>query len=149
MSEAQANVERLRALLAAVDAGDIDAALACYAPDYHDHDASDARAGADALTALRHGFRMFAEAFSDVQHSLDDAIADGDRVAARISVEARHTGAIFGVPPTGRLVRNDSIVIYRFERGLIRERWCRERRATRELLRAAATAALPMDNLHQ
>jgi predicted ester cyclase len=45
---------------------------------------------------------------------------------------------MLGVPPTGAMVRNDSIVIYRFENGLIRERWCRERRTTRDLLDAAS-----------
>ena len=137
-SEPQLNEQRLRALLAAVDAGDVTGALGFYAPDYHDHDASESRAGGDHVAALRDGFMRFAAAFSDIRHSLDDVIAAGDRVAARISVEARHTGVIFGMPASGRVVRNDSIVIYRFENGLIRERWCRERRTTREILEQAA-----------
>ena len=84
--------------------------------------------------ALEKAFRLFAAAFSETRHTLHDAIEEGDRLAARISVQARHTGALWGYGPSGRIVRNDSIVIYRFVDGRIRERWCRERRSTRSLL---------------
>ena len=40
------NKPLLRALLAAADAGDIESALKFYAPDYVDHDATEARQGA-------------------------------------------------------------------------------------------------------
>jgi predicted ester cyclase len=130
------NKTRLRDLLAASDSGDVDAALRFYARDYVDHDATEARqgSGGNPLEALGDAFRMFSAAFSDTRHIVHDAIEEGDRVAARISVEARHTGRLWGHPPTGRILRNDSIVIYRFVDGRIRERWCRERRTTRSLL---------------
>ena len=135
MSAQGSNKSRLRELLVASDRGDIDAALGFYAPDYEDHDLTEARQGdGTRLEALRNGFRSFSAAFSDVRHTVHDAIEEGDRVAARISVEARHTGALWGFAPSGRIVRNDSIVIYRFVDGQIRERWCRERRSTRSLL---------------
>ena len=132
------NKSLLRDLLAASDAGDFDGALNIYAADHVDHDATEARqrAGTSSLDALRDGFRLFSGAFGDVRHTLHDAIEEGDRVAARISVEARHTGRLWGFAPTGRVLCNDSIVIYRFVDGRIRERWCRERRSTRSLLKA-------------
>ena len=130
------NKARIRELLKASDAGDIDGALRFYAPDYVDHDASEARQNADGtpLEALRDAFKLFSAGFSDTRHTLHDAVEEGDRVAARISVETRHTGELWGFPPSGRILRNDSIVIYRFVDGRIRERWCRERRTTRSLL---------------
>ena len=130
------NKTRLRDLLIASDEGDIDRALEFYAPGYIDHDATEARASSTGtqLDGLRDGFRQFTAAFSETRHTLHDAIEEGDRLAARISVEARHTGRLWGIPPSGRIVRNDSIVIYRFVDGRIRERWCRERRTTRSLL---------------
>ena len=136
MSLQVTNKSRLRDLLSASDAGDIDRALSFYAPNYVDHDATEARqsAGGMSLEALRDAFTLFSAAFSDTRHTLHDVIAEGDRVAARISVEARHTGSLWGVAPSDRILRNDSIVIYRFVDGLIRERWCRERRTTRSLL---------------
>jgi predicted ester cyclase len=135
MSTQGSNKPRLRELLAASDSGDIDAALGFYAPDYHDHDVTEARQGDGThLDALRNGFEAFSTAFSDVRHTVHDAIEEGDLVAARISVEARHTAALWGFAPSGRILRNDSIVIYRFVDRRIRERWCRERRSTRSLL---------------
>jgi predicted ester cyclase len=130
------NKSRLRDLLSASDAGDIDRALTFYAPEYVDHNATEARqlAGGTSLEALRDAFGLFSMAFSDTRHTVHDVIAEGDRVAARISVETRHTGRLWGFAPSGRILRNDSIVIYRFVDGLIRERWCRERRTTRSLL---------------
>ena len=130
------NKSRLRDLLLASDAGDLDGALGFYAPDYIDHDTTEARESATCspLEGLRDGFSLFSTAFSETRHTLHDAIEEGDRLAARISVEARHTGSLWGYAPSGQIVRNDSIVIYRFVDGRIRERWCRERRSTRSLL---------------
>jgi predicted ester cyclase len=129
---------RLVELLRAVDAGELQRVLSFYHPQYHDHDASEARQGGNHVEALAAAFPRFYAAFTDVRHSLDDMIGEGDKVAARISVEARHTGELFGIAPTGKLVYNDSIVIYRFESGLIRERWCRERRSTHAAVALAA-----------
>jgi predicted ester cyclase len=140
MSEQADNKRCLAELLAAVDAGDIERALAFYSPEYYDHDSSEARGGAgSALGVLRGAFTLFYRAFTDTRHSLDDLLAEGDRVAARISVVARHTGEILGIAASGKVIRNDSIVIYRFENGRIRERWCRERHSTRALLTEAAS----------
>jgi ketosteroid isomerase-like protein len=123
-------------LLLASDAGDVDTALKFYSPDYFDHDATEARQGSGRapVEAVAHAFGVFSAAFSDVRHTIDDAIEEGDRLAARISVEARHTGSLWGFAPSGRILHNDSIVIYRFVDGRIRERWCRERLTTRSLL---------------
>lgn len=134
----QENSQRLRDLLTAVDRGEIDRVMSFYSRDYYDHDASESRQGANPSMTLRAAFGGFYAAFSEVRHSLDDVVAQGDNVAARISVSARHTGELFGIAPTGRVIHNDSLVIYRFEGGLIRERWCRERLSTRALLEAAS-----------
>jgi predicted ester cyclase len=136
MATQASNRSRLRELLATSDAGDIDGALRFYAPDYVDHDATEARkgTGGTSLEALRDALRLFSAAFSGTRHTLHDTVEEGDRLAARISVEAHHTGRLWGFAPSGRILRNDSIVIYRFVDGRIRERWCRERQTTRSLL---------------
>jgi predicted ester cyclase len=133
----QTNKSRMRELLAAVDAGELDRVLSFYAPDYFDHDASEARTGTNHVAGLRAAFERFHAAFSETRHTIDDMIAEGDKLAVRLSVEARHTGEIFGIAPSGRVIRNDSLVIYRFDNGFIRERWCRERQSTRSLLAPA------------
>ena len=139
MTESDGNKQRLRDLFALVDAGgDVEAALAFYHPDYVDHDASESRRGdGDPIAVLRAAFARFHSTFGDVRHVIEDLVAEGDRVAVRIRVDATHTAEIFGIPASSRRVSNDSIVIYRFVDGRIRERWCRERRSTREALEEA------------
>jgi len=136
-SRGERHKELVRDLLAAADAGDMERVLSHYSPDYVDHDSGEARSGeASDFEGVRIAFSRFATAFPDTRHTIHDLIADGDRVVLRVSAEGTHTGSIAGIPPTGRTVRNDSIVIYRFAEGKIVERWCRERLGTLDQLRA-------------
>jgi predicted ester cyclase len=140
--QTERNKQAIRDLLRAVDDGEIDRALSYYDPDYVDHDASEGRSrGSTPYDSLRVGFRMFGGAFSRPTHTIEDLLAEGDKVVARIAAEATHAGPIFGIAGTGRRIRNDSIVIYRLRDGRIVERWCRERRSTRELLIEASKNA--------
>jgi predicted ester cyclase len=142
MSSATENKSLIVELLAAVDAGELERVLSFYDPAYLDHDVTEARAdGASHHAGLRRAFAAFYGAFRDVRHRVDDLVAEGDRVVARIAVEAVHAAPIFGIPASGRRVTNDSIAIYRVRDGRIVERWCRERRSTREVLLEAARAA--------
>src|SRR6516225_5224563 len=52
------------------------------------------------------GFRTFYDrfrsAFSDIHIAIDDMLAEGDKVCARFTFEAIHSGADLGPAPTGR-----------------------------------------------
>jgi predicted ester cyclase len=76
--------------------------------------------GLDALTAYIAGFRA---ALPDVAFELEDLLADGDRVAVRLTVSGTHAGELLGVAPTGRRVRVPEVLILRVEDGLIVEDW--------------------------
>jgi len=65
----------------------------------------------------------FAAAFPDRQVRLDDVVAAGDRVVARATMHATHTGDLFGIGATGKKVRLASIIIYCFAGGKIVEEW--------------------------
>ncbi len=65
----------------------------------------------------------FYTAFPDVTHTVDDLIADGDRVAASVSVRAVHAGEFLGVPATGKELEWTAIAIFRISDGTIQERW--------------------------
>jgi predicted ester cyclase len=135
VTEEERNKARIRALLSAVDAGELETAMSFFDDHYYDHDTSEARrSDGSHRDELRRAFGRFYAAFTGTTHRIDDMVAEGDKVAVRISVSATHTGEIFGIPPTGRVVHNDSLVIYRFKDGRIRERWCRERQSTRSLI---------------
>lgn len=45
---------------------------------------------------------LFNEAFSNISVSLDEVLAEGDKVAARWTATVTHTGQALGFPPTGR-----------------------------------------------
>lgn len=60
---------------------------------------------------------------SDIDLNVDDLIAEGDKVACRLSFEAIHTGDLFGVAPTGKKIRSGAIFIVRMSDGQFREAW--------------------------
>jgi predicted ester cyclase len=61
--------------------------------------------------------------FPDLHVSIEDILAEGDKVAVRFSVEGTHGGAALGVTPTGRKVRFSGMTIARIAAGKIVEGW--------------------------
>jgi steroid delta-isomerase-like uncharacterized protein len=66
----------------------------------------------------------FFDAFPDLNATVDDAMAEGDKVATRYTIRGTHQGQTdaFG-PPTERQVELKGITIHRFEDGKIVEEW--------------------------
>ncbi|HMF78800.1 MAG TPA: ester cyclase [Bryobacteraceae bacterium] len=62
-------------------------------------------------------------AFSDCHFSVEDCIANGDRVAVRWTMDAVHSGPLAGLPATGKCVKQHANVIFRLERDKIAEVW--------------------------
>lgn len=62
-------------------------------------------------------------ALPDTHIKIDDILVDGDRVAVRITLQGTHTGQGLGVPPTGRKVSIQGIIIVRLVDGRISEGW--------------------------
>jgi steroid delta-isomerase-like uncharacterized protein len=72
---------------------------------------------------LREGMKRAGAGVSDPEFTIHDLIAEGDRVAARLTTTARHTGTFMGIPPTGRRYSIDEIHIFRFRDGQLVEHW--------------------------
>ena len=62
-------------------------------------------------------------AFPDLHVTVEDLIAEGDKVVARNTVTGTHQGEYMGRPPTGKPVTYDEIFILRFANGRIAEMW--------------------------
>ena len=62
-------------------------------------------------------------ALPDFHHEIEDLVAEGDRVAARMTDTATHTNEFMGVPPTGRKIAFGAISIFRFVGAKIVEGW--------------------------
>jgi len=62
-------------------------------------------------------------AFSEDHTSLDDMVAEGDKVAWRWTYRGKNTGPLMGMPPTGKTVTFCGFTIDRIVNGQIVERW--------------------------
>lgn len=68
-------------------------------------------------------FRMFTGAFPDVEITIHDVIAAGDRVAVRWSSLGTHLGPHLGFPPTGKSLVLDGATIGIIRDGKIAQAW--------------------------
>ena len=62
-------------------------------------------------------------AFPDIQMTIEDVIAEGEKVVVRYTARGTHYGEFMGVPPTGRKATWAGINIYRGEGGKVVETW--------------------------
>ncbi|MER7705687.1 ester cyclase [Kitasatospora sp. NPDC097605] len=75
------------------------------------------------VEALKQVFTTLQRAFPDLRVTVEDVIAEEDKVVSRNSVTGTNLGEYLGRPPTGRAVRYDEIFVFRFADGLIAETW--------------------------
>ncbi len=75
------------------------------------------------LDGFREFHSQFRGAFSDLNISVDDVVAEGDRVVARCSVRGQHTGESLGFAATNAPIQFEGIAIVRIKDGKIVEAW--------------------------
>jgi steroid delta-isomerase-like uncharacterized protein len=64
---------------------------------------------------------MMRSGFPDIQWTLEEMVAEGDKVAARFIMRGTHRGVFFGVPPTGKAIAVQAMNFYRLADGQIVE----------------------------
>jgi len=79
--------------------------------------------GATGAQALKEVFARLGRVFADLHVTIEDLIAEGDRVVSRNSVTGTHRGEYMGLPRTGKHVAYNEIFIFRFAAGRIAETW--------------------------
>jgi predicted ester cyclase len=93
---------------------------AILAPGFVSHiSSSDETQTADELVAWARSLRD-AVAY---ERTLEDMVAQGDRVAVRVSWRGVHKGPLMGIPATGKRIRVSAIGILRIADGRVAERW--------------------------
>jgi steroid delta-isomerase-like uncharacterized protein len=75
------------------------------------------------LEGFKQFLPMFRAAFPDMRYTVEDLIAEDDKVVDRISWQATHQGELMGIPPTGNTVTVTEMHISRIAEGKIVERW--------------------------
>lgn len=102
--------------------GDFDVIPELFAADYVEHDPATA-AQIRGHEGIRQDLSIYQTAFSDVDITVEDQIAEGDQVATRLTVRATHVEEYFGVAPTGNRIEVSGTVIQRLSDGKLAEGW--------------------------
>jgi steroid delta-isomerase-like uncharacterized protein len=79
--------------------------------------------GVSGRTALAEFYATFGAAFPDWQMTIDELVAEGDKVVVRYTATGTHQGEFRGIPATGKPYTQEAIVIYRLTNGKIAEGW--------------------------
>ena len=85
------------------------------APDYYDHTS---KVGVEGLKQL---MNIAFKAFPDFHETIEDIIAEGDKVWARITFTGTHTGEFMGIAPTGKKITTEMVDIFRIVKGKLVE----------------------------
>jgi steroid delta-isomerase-like uncharacterized protein len=73
------------------------------------------------IEGLKTVLRGFSSAFPDMRWTVEEQIAEGDKVMTRFEWTGTHRGVFLGVPATGRPVKVWGIVIDRLQNGKIKD----------------------------
>jgi steroid delta-isomerase-like uncharacterized protein len=92
------------------------------ADNYVDHHAPDPKIPANKA-GLNQTMAMFRTAFPDLQITVDDIIAKGDKVWAYTTTRGTNKGEFMGMPATGKKVEVKGLDIVRFVNGKAVEHW--------------------------
>jgi len=80
-------------------------------------------------------------ALPDFHFTIDDMVAEGDKVAVRFTLTGTHKGEIMGIPPTNKKLTMWGIIIYRVVGGKFVEGW--ERADTLGLMQQLGVVPTP------
>jgi predicted ester cyclase len=106
---------------AGVNAGDLSVADELFETDVLAHAPEGDVRGVDQ--GPKASIKLLREAFPDLHFTVDDLIAEGDRVAARFEARGSHRGDFMGIAPTQKPVSFKGVYIYRLSSGRIAEVW--------------------------
>ncbi len=117
----ESNRSLLRNVLEAYNKRDLSIIDRAYHPNFKYHGT-----GGPATTDLK-GWKdfvnQFMKGFPDFKLQTDEMIAEGDRVAYRITFTGTHRGEFLGVKPTAKTVSVRSIGVVKFSGGKMVEEW--------------------------
>lgn len=88
------------------------------APDYVDH--ANNIQGPESLKQL---MNMGIKGVPDWHETIEDIIAEGDKVWVYLAYTGTHTGEMFGITPTGNKITATAVDIYRIDNGKLAEYW--------------------------
>jgi steroid delta-isomerase-like uncharacterized protein len=76
------------------------------------------------IEGVRRGCFAYFQAFPDLHLSVEDLIAEGDKVFCRSTMTGTHDGEYKGIPATGRHISSESAEMFRIADGKFVGYWC-------------------------
>ena len=73
--------------------------------------------------AVKRNVTAFRAAFPDLAWTIEDVVAEGDRVAARLTLRGTHRGVFRGIAPTGRRVEMQEMAFWRLVDNRLHTGW--------------------------
>lgn len=101
----------------------LDAAAELFTEDYVDHDPGNIAGEPAGAPGARQEVAVFTTAFPDFSVTVEDLLAEGDRVCARVIARGTHRGDLMGIPPTGKPVTITGTQVWRIKDGKLAEGW--------------------------
>jgi steroid delta-isomerase-like uncharacterized protein len=101
--------------------GNLERADEIVAADYYNH--NPAPGETPDLEGLKQFITTVRRAFPDLHFTIEDQIAEGDKVLSRWTATGTHQAVFAGIPATGRPIRVTALNIHRVVDGKIQEGW--------------------------
>ncbi len=122
---AQENKEKARRLLEeAFGQGELEIVDEVLDPDFVCYDPNSESGAVRGADTIKQEIEWFRNAMPDLTYTVEDQVAEGDKVVTRYRATGTHQGEFFGVAPTGKSIEMSGIQIDRFdESGKMVEEW--------------------------
>ena len=108
----------------AINRRDLDVLEEIFAAEFVDHTAVPGQA--PGVEGLKQFFAMMDAGLPDFRATVEDVVAEADRVAVRFTFRGTHSGDFMDAPLTGKQVTMPGLDILRVENGKITELWGQE-----------------------
>jgi steroid delta-isomerase-like uncharacterized protein len=92
-----------------------------YAPNFYQHEAGPEMA--TSREGLKQFVAMYLAAFPDLTFTIDDLVAEGDKVTWRFVATGTNKGSLMGAPASGKVASVAGIIIFRLENSRMAEAW--------------------------
>ena len=122
---AQENKEKARRMLEeAFGQGKLEVVDEVLDPDFVCYDPNSESGAVGGADTIKQEIEWFRNAIPDLTYTVDDQVAEGEKVVSRYTATGTHQGEFFGVTPTGKRIEMSGIQIDRFDdNGRMVEEW--------------------------
>lgn len=117
-SVTEASKDAIRGFVQALNEKQLDQ----FADDYIEHDRA-YPGGTTTLEEAEAKLEQLDKSLSNLTLTIDDLVAEGERVAVSVIATAIHDGEFYGIPPTGEQIEWAAMVFARIEGGEVVEAW--------------------------